>query len=139
MGAFGKYIRHLAGWLVGAAVAWLGLELGSDQTADLTAGLTVVLMLVMGVAYSFVEKFLKRFGKLDPEGAADRELHKNGTVPYTGNRSGFILALLLVPFTMFATACGPEPETTDEIQVDTVQGGSSVEDIDREEPIRRHD
>ena len=73
MGALGKYIRHGIAAAVGAALAFLvttfDLQFDPDQQAAIVTGGAVL-------GYAMVEKLLKRFGWLDPEGAADRDAIK---------------------------------------------------------------
>ena len=75
MGSLGKYIRHAIAAGVGYLAAWgssKGFTIGAEEQAAI-----VVLV------YAVVEKLLKRFGWLDPEGAADRVAIKEeaGTLP----------------------------------------------------------
>lgn len=65
MGRFGKYVRHGLGALVGWGATWLAAETGIELTPEQKAAI------VVGI-YAATEKLLKRFGWLDPEGAADR-------------------------------------------------------------------
>ena len=64
MGKLGKYIRHIIAGLVGWGAAWL-TEKGFTLDVETQAAIVVIV-------YAMVEKLLKRFGWLDPEGAADR-------------------------------------------------------------------
>ena len=70
MGSLGKYIRHIIGALVGWGAAWVAEEFKTTIDAEVQAAIVVVV-------YAIVEKFLKRFGWLDPEGAADRDAIKH--------------------------------------------------------------
>lgn len=65
MGALGKYVRHAIAAAVGALAAWANGEWGMTLDAEFQAAVVVIV-------YAMVEKLLKRFGWLDPEGAADR-------------------------------------------------------------------
>ena len=72
MGAFGKYLRHAIAAGVGYLAAWLA-EKGFTLDAEMQAAIVVLV-------YAMVEKLLKRFGWLDPEGAADRVAIKEEAV-----------------------------------------------------------
>ena len=65
MGALGKYIRHAIAVGVGWLAAWLTERFGFVLDTETQAAIVVIV-------YAMVEKLLKRFGWLDPEGAADR-------------------------------------------------------------------
>ena len=69
MGALGKYIRHAIAGIVGALCAYAAQKWGLEVGAEAQTAIVVIV-------YAVVEKLLKRFGWLDPEGAADREAIK---------------------------------------------------------------
>jgi hypothetical protein len=83
----GKYIRHSAAILVGALLTFLMNTVPGFDTIippedlpgvqdALIGTVTFIGTMIWFFGYAWSEKFLKRFRRLDPEGASDRELLK---------------------------------------------------------------